>query len=381
MKIVAAGDFDKEGRDFLVSLMNDAGLRVEVDRIGNIFGIWENSENKNEKPWMIGSHIDYVVNAGIYDGCYGVMSGLEVVNTLIESGFEPNRPIVVGAFTNEEGIRFQPDMMGSLVYAAGLDVDEALKIEGTDGTILGDELKRICYAGDNEPGFIIPECYIELHVEQGPILDKENISVGVVKNLQGISWQEVSIDGEANHAGTTPTYLRHDAGLAAAKIITYLRSRADENESTVATVGSIKFEPDVINVIPSKAKITIDLRNPVNEILTNEENRLKDYFEKLEESDGVKISTNQLVRFDPVTFDENIANVIEDSVKERGFSYKVMTSGAGHDAQMISRIAPTAMIFVPSIDGISHNPNEMTNDDDIENGANVLLDTVVKLTK
>ncbi|NLW41892.1 MAG: Zn-dependent hydrolase, partial [Tissierellia bacterium] len=337
---VAASDEDKAGRDFTCNLMKDAGMEVVVDRMGNIFGIWEEDYNKDQEALMIGSHIDSVINAGMYDGCYGVMGGIEVVRTLKEADFKPERPIVIGAFTNEEGIRYQPDMMGSLVYAGGMDVDEVLKIEGVDGTILGEELKRIGYEGTVEPGFIKPYAYLELHVEQGPILDKEGIQVGAVENLQGISWQEITITGEANHAGTTPTYLRKDAGLAAAKINCYLRERAlQSNGTTVATVGTIKFEPNAINVIPDKVVFTIDLRNPNDEVLKDEEQRLKEFMENLAKEDEVQISSEQLVRFDPVTFSEKIVQTVEKSAKKRGLTQKRMTSGAGHDAQMIARIA------------------------------------------
>lgn len=378
---VAASDEDKAGRDFTCNLMKDAGMEVVVDRMGNIFGIWEEDYNKDQEALMIGSHIDSVINAGMYDGCYGVMGGIEVVRTLKESGFKPERPIVIGAFTNEEGIRYQPDMMGSLVYAGGMDVDEVLKIEGVDGTILGEELKRIGYEGTVDPGFIKPHAYIELHVEQGPILDKEGIQVGAVENLQGISWQEVTIIGEANHAGTTPTYLRKDAGLAAAKINCYLRERAlQSGGTTVATVGTIKFEPNAINVIPDKVVFTIDLRNPNDEILKDEEKRLKEFMENLAKEDEVNITSEQLVRFDPVTFSEKIVQTVEKSAKARGLTQRRMTSGAGHDAQMIARIADVGMIFVPSIGGISHNPNELTNDEDLIAGANVLLDVVKELS-
>lgn len=378
---VAASDEDKEGRDFVVSLLEDAGLEVVVDRIGNIFGIWKTEENKDLAPLMVGSHIDSVINAGKYDGCYGVLSGIEVINVLKENGFEPKRPIMVGAFTNEEGIRYQPDMMGSLVYAGGLGLEEVLQTKGVDGTILGEELKRIGYEGTVDPGFVTPHAYLELHVEQGPILDAEGIAVGAVENLQGISWQEVTIKGEANHAGTTPTNMRHDAGLAAAKTNVYLRERClQSGGTTVATVGSIEFEPNAINVIPSEVKFTIDLRDPNNDTLKDEERRLKEFLENLAKEDEVEISTEQLVRFDPVQFDKDIANTIEKSAEARGLTHRKMTSGAGHDAQMIARIAKTAMIFVPSIGGISHNPNELTNDEDLIAGANVLLDVVKELS-
>ncbi|MDR7869709.1 MAG: Zn-dependent hydrolase [Tissierellaceae bacterium] len=366
---------DKKGRDLVVSWMKQAKLDVKVDKIGNIFGVWETQENKENNPVMIGSHIDSVINAGIYDGCYGVISGLEVIRTLQESGFKPNRPIVVGAFTNEEGVRYQPDMMGSLVYVGGLDVDKALDTIGIDGTRLGDELEKIGYAGDYDPGFIKPYAYIELHVEQGPILDSENITVGAVENLQGISWQKVIIKGEANHAGTTPTRMRVDAGLAAAKVITFLRDRADmSNDTTVSTVGSMEFEPNLINVIPSKVTFTVDLRNPNDEKLKEEEKALDHYLRKLEVTDKVNISTKRLVRFEPVIFDENIVKLVENAARNQGLKCRRMTSGAGHDAQMMARICPTAMIFAPSIKGISHNPEEFTKDEDLEAGANILLD-------
>ena len=377
---LAASDAEKEGRDFVVERMKDAGLEILVDRIGNIFGIWK-TNNKDENPLMLGSHIDTVIDAGIYDGCYGVIAGIEVIKTLKEEGFVPSRPIVIGVFTNEEGVRYAPDMMGSLVYTGGFPVEKALATVGTDGTILGKELKRIGYAGREEPGFLKPHAYIELHIEQGPTLDNIKIPIGAVQNLQGISWQQVTIKGLANHAGTTPTAMRKDAGLAAAKVITFLRKQCDDsNETTVATVGSIEFEPNAINVIPSRASFTVDLRNPNEGRLQYEEEALAKYLKELEISDGVKITSEKLVRFKPVIFDEGIVELIEDAAKKRGLESKRMTSGAGHDAQMMARTCPTAMIFVPSLDGISHNPKEFTKEEDLLAGANVLLDVVMKIT-
>lgn len=377
---LVATDADKAGRDLLVSWMKESGLEVEIDRIGNIIGIWYGEENRNEAPIMLGSHIDTVINAGMYDGCYGVLSGLEVINTLQEKGVVPSRPLAVAAFTNEEGVRYQPDMMGSLVYAGGLSVDEALQSEGIDGSLLGDELERIGYAGTKEPGFLKPSAYIELHVEQGPILDKLDIPVGAVENLQGISWQRITIEGVANHTGTTPTDMRKDAGLAAARVITYLRDRAKKsNGRTVATVGTMELKPNAVNVIPSLATFTIDLRNPNEQELQEEERELANYLKELAVSEAVSITTDQLARFNPVTFDESIVKLVEEIAGERGLESKRMTSGAGHDAQMMARICPTAMIFVPSKDGISHNPEEYTKDTDLVAGANVLLDVVRKL--
>ena len=374
---LAASDGDKDGRDMVVGWMEDAGLKVVVDRIGNIFGIWETEENKDRAPLMLGSHIDSVIDAGQYDGCYGVIAGIEVIKTLKESGYVPARPIMTGAFTNEEGVRYAPDMMGSLVYAGGLSTEEALATVGTDGTILGEELKRIGYEGTVDPGFATPSAFIELHIEQGPILDVEGIQIGAVENLQGISWQRVTIEGGANHAGTTPTALRMDAGLAAAKVITFLRDRCDQSGGrTVATVGCMEFEPNAVNVIPSKAVFTVDLRNPDEGKLKEEEQALAEYLKELEKTDQVTIRTERMVRFEPVLFDEGIVKAVEQAAKDRGFTCRRMTSGAGQDAQMIARMCPTAMIFVPSVKGISHNPREFTREQDLLAGANVFLDVV-----
>jgi N-carbamoyl-L-amino-acid hydrolase len=379
---LAASDTDRLGRERLVGWIKEAGLEVAVDRIGNVFGIWAPSGmDAAIQPLMLGSHIDTVINAGIFDGCYGVLAGLEVIETLRAGGFSPVRPIVVGAFTNEEGVRYAPDMMGSLVYSGGLDVEVALATVGTDGSILGNELARIGYAGPHEPGFLQPHAYLELHIEQGPVLEREDAPIGAVENLQGISWQRVTIEGDANHAGTTPISMRRDAGLAAARVITFLRERAiASNTPTVATVGCMEFEPNAINVIPSRATFTVDLRDPDDERLLAEEAALAACLDKIAAEEQVTISTERLARFQPVTFDSDIVAEIEAAAAGRGLRSRRMTSGAGHDAQMIARIAPAAMIFVPSIGGISHNPKEHTSDTDLIAGANILLDVVRKLT-
>jgi len=380
---LAASDNEKLGRDRVSSWMRDAGLEVAVDRIGNILGIWKPAHGTvvADTPLMLGSHIDTVINAGIYDGCYGVLSGLEVIETLNSEGFVPVRPIVVCAFTNEEGVRYAPDMMGSLVYAGGLNVDEALATVGTDGTVLGQELARIGYAGRHEPGFLKPHAYIELHIEQGPVLEREGIPVGAVENLQGISWQRVTIEGDANHAGTTPISMRRDAGLAAARVITFLRARAEaSNTAMVATVGCMTFEPNAINVIPSKATFTVDLRDPDDDRLQAEEAALARFLKTVATQEQVLITTERLARFQPVTFDRDIVALVERAATARDLKSRRMTSGAGHDAQMIATIAPSAMIFVPSIGGISHNPKEFTRDADLVAGANILLDVVRELT-
>lgn len=377
---LAASDEDKKGRDLFCRWMDEAGLRVVTDYIGNIFGIWETSENAQQAPLMLGSHIDTVIHAGRLDGCYGVLAGLEVIRTLKEAGAVLPHPVILAAFTNEEGVRYAPDMMGSLVYAGGMSWEEALAVQGTDGTILGEELKRIGYEGTVKPGFALPFAFVELHIEQGPILDAEGTAIGAVENLQGISWQQVTIEGKANHAGTTPTALRVDAGLAAAKVNTFLRERCLASQGkTVATVGCMQLEPNAVNVIPSKAIFTVDLRNPEEESLKREEEALAQYLRELEQTDGVHIHAEQMVRFAPVLFHETIVRRIEEAAGKRGLRCRRMTSGAGQDAQMMARISPTAMIFVPSIQGISHNPEENTKEEDLIAGANVLLDAALEL--
>ncbi|MGX5719242.1 hydantoinase/carbamoylase family amidase [Shinella zoogloeoides] len=376
---LAATDADRVGRDLLCAWLGEAGLRIEIDRIGNIHGLWE-PEGASGDPVVMGSHIDTVIEAGIYDGCYGVLSGLAVVEAMQQAGFRPSRPLAVVAYTNEEGVRYAPDMMGSLVAAGGLGADDALATIGSDGTTLGVELARIGYAGTREPGFFRPHAYIELHIEQGPILEAEGTPIGAVENLQGISWQRITIAGMANHAGTTPMAMRHDAGVAAGRTLAFLDRLARETAGAVATVGTIRFEPNAINVIPSAAIFTVDLRNPDEERLKGQETALDAFLKKLQ-GEGFEISTERLARFQPVAFAPEIVTAIEASAAGRQLSCRRMTSGAGHDAQMIARIAPSAMIFVPSKGGISHNPAEHTDEADLVAGANVLLDVATKLSR
>jgi N-carbamoyl-L-amino-acid hydrolase len=284
--------------------------------------------------------------------------------------------VTVAAFSNEEGVRFQPDMLGSLVTAGGMELEEALEIIGTDGTRLGDELARIGYAGSLRPGSLRPAAYLELHIEQGPLLAEADVQIGAVENLQGISWQQIIIDGTANHAGTTPTRLRHDAGYAAGALIAEVRRIAVASGTTLATVGSIRFEPDVINVIPRRAVLTLDLRDPDEQRLQAAERAVADFLAEIAAQEGLTVTATRLARFEPVIFDAGLVAQIEAAAQQRGFSVRRMTSGAGHDAQMIARIAPSAMIFIPSRDGISHNPAEYSSDEQILAGAQVLADTV-----
>lgn len=360
--------------------MRDLDLRVEVDAIGNLFGTWPGQVPPAREPVMIGSHLDTVINAGIYDGSYGVLAGLEVIAALRDHGLAPARPVTVAAFTNEEGVRYTPDMMGSLVHAGGLSLEQALATQGTDGTTLGEELGRIGYSGPLTPGTIQPHAFIELHVEQGPVLEEAGYRIGAVENLQGISWSRLTLTGQANHAGTTPMRLRRDAGHAAARIITFLHDLAERSGgTTVATVGTLALEPGAINVIPARATLTVDLRDPEDARLAAAEAELDGLLSRLKSETGVAVNRTPLARFEPVQFDKKIVATIEAVATESGLSVRRMTSGAGHDAQMMARVAPAAMIFVPSRGGISHSPDEQTDDDDVVAGANVLLGVVHRL--
>ncbi len=246
--------------------------------------------------------------------------------------------------------------------------------------MLGDELRRIGYAGAAPLPAYRPHAFVELHIEQGPVLDAEGVTIGAVENLQGISWQEIAITGQSNHAGTTPMRLRHDAGYCAAAIAVFLRELAREmGGAQVCTAGRIDLVPNLINVIAARATLTADLRNTDELLLRQSEERLATFLTTLGHDEGVTIRTRRLARFEPVTFDPGVIRCIEDVAARLGLSHRRMTSGAGHDAQMLARICPAAMIFVPSVKGISHNAAEHTAPADLAAGANVLLHTLLEL--
>jgi beta-ureidopropionase / N-carbamoyl-L-amino-acid hydrolase len=375
---LALTDEDRAGRDLVVRWMCEAGLDVRIDAVGNLFGRREGREDA--APVMTGSHIDTVRTGGKYDGNLGVLGGLEVVRTLDAAGIRTRRPLVVAAFTNEEGARFAPDMLGSLAYVGGMPLADALGAIAIDGARLGDELLRIGYAGPEPMGIFRPHAYVELHIEQGPVLDHEGGVIGVVDHLQGISWQEATIVGQSNHAGTTPMRLRHDAGYCAAAIGTYLRRLArEQGGDQVCTMGMVELHPNLINVIAARARVTIDLRNTDEGLLLESERLLAAFLAELARDEGVSIATRRLARFEPVSFDAAVADRIERCARRLGYAPRRMTSGAGHDAQMIARIAPTAMIFVPSVRGVSHNPAEHTEPAHLAAGVDVLLHTLLEL--
>jgi len=374
---LALTDEDKEGRDLVVNWMNDLGLVVEIDAIGNVFGTWKVGAGA---PVMTGSHIDTVRTGGIYDGNLGVIAGLEVIETLQSAGVEPQRPITVAVFTDEEGARFAPDMLGSLVYVGGLGLEAALDTKAIDGPRLGDELERIGYAGSLPCPGATPHAFIEYHIEQGPVLEVENQQIGVVTGVQGISWQEIVINGQSNHAGTTPMSMRHDPAYAVSMIGVFLRELASSmGGNQVCTVGRIELVPNLINVVPKSATVTVDIRNTDEELLQHAESTFLDFLNRLASTEGVQISTRRLARFEPVVFDDGVLDLIERESAALGATSMRLPSGAGHDAQMLARICPTGMIFTQSHKGLSHNPAEHTDADLLELGANVLLATMLAL--
>ena len=329
---------------------------------------------------MTGSHIDTVRTGGLYDGTLGVLAGLEVIETLNRAEVTTKRPLAVAFFTNEEGARFAPDMMGSLVFQGDLSLEDALQTVGIDGSTVGENLDRIGYAGETPCASAQVHAFVELHVEQGPVLEEEGIVIGAVEGVQGISWSEITFEGVSNHAGTTPMRLRHDAGYAAGAVITFVRELAGRlGGDQVATVGSIEFKPNLINVIPNEVRLTVDLRNTDEVRLQEAEAALAEFLDKLSASEGLKVSRRALARFEPVVFDPDMVARVERIARELGHSLRRMPSGAGHDAQMLARMCPTSMIFVPSVGGISHNVTEFTHPEHIEAGANVLLRTLMEL--
>ncbi len=375
---LALTDEDKAGRDLVVNWMKELGLDVRIDAIGNVIGLRAGRENVS--PVMTGSHIDTVRTGGRYDGNYGVLAGLEVVRTLNAANVTTRRPIAVAFFTNEEGARFQPDMMGSLVYVGGIRLDEAYAASDKDGASVGDELRRIGYLGPAKPGELQPHAFVELHIEQGPILDEEKVQIGVVESVQGISWTEYTVTGVSNHAGTTPMRLRRDAGYLASSVNVFARQLACEmGGDQVATVGSVAFRPNLINVVPNRAIFTVDLRNTDETKLKAAEARVAAHIAEVAAAERVEVEAKVLARFEPVIFDAGLVDRVERHAKALSLSTRRMPSGAGHDAQMMQRICPTAMIFVPSVAGLSHNVKEHTEAADLAAGAQVLLNLMLEL--
>jgi N-carbamoyl-L-amino-acid hydrolase len=377
---LALTDEDKAGRDLVVGWMKALGLAVRIDAIGNVIGLRAGRENI--APVMTGSHIDTVRTGGRYDGNYGVLAGLEVVRALNAANVTTRRPIAVAFFTNEEGARFTPDMMGSLVYAGGIGLNEAYAATDKDGVAVGDELRRIGYLGRVKPGALRPHAFLELHIEQGPILDEEKVRIGVVQSVQGISWTEYTVTGVSNHAGTTPMRLRRDAGYLAASVNLFARKLAWEmGGHQVATVGALALRPNLINVVPNRCVFAVDLRNTDEAKLKEAEAKVAAHIAEVAAAERVEVEAKVLARFEPVIFDAALVARVEHHAKALSLSTRRMPSGAGHDAQMMQRLCPTAMIFVPSVAGLSHNVKEHTEAADLVAGAEVLLNLMLELAE
>jgi N-carbamoyl-L-amino-acid hydrolase len=378
VKRLALSEPDREARDLLVQWMHALNLNVTVDRIGNIIGVqqWPTVT----PPVMIGSHIDSVSTGGRFDGTLGVLAGLEVIERLSELGVTANRPIAVGSFTNEEGARFAPDMMGSAVHQGSLALEQALSSIDSEGTSVREGLANIGYDGEQPVPATAPHAFVELHIEQGPVLEREGIAIGAVTGVQGISWTQYTINGVSNHAGTTPMSMRCDAGYVAGAIAFQVREIAAQmGGAQVATVGAITLEPNLVNVIARRAVMTVDLRNIDEQQLAHCEAQVSAAIHDIVAAEGATFSAQTLARFEPVAFDTNIVSRVASLAGEFGHSVRQMPSGAGHDAQMFAPNCPTGMIFVPSRGGISHNVEEFTEPAQIEAGANILLNLVYDL--
>jgi N-carbamoyl-L-amino-acid hydrolase len=301
---------------------------------------------------------------------------MEVLN---EARITTRRPLAVINFVNEEGARFMPDMMGSLVLRGDLRVEEVRRISGIDGTLVGKDLDRFGFAGDDDFGKHAIGCYVELHIEQGPVLEQENMNIGVVEGVQGIRWIAFTLRGAAAHAGSTPIHLRHDAAYVAGEIVRCARRFSLEIEGQRATVGSLTLSPNLVNVVAEEARLTVDLRNPDGARLGQAEDELYRFVNQTAAAEGVLVEHEKRVDVAPVAFDGRMVHAVDASAHSLGYSAMRMISGAGHDAQIMAKVCPTAMIFVPSHAGISHNITEYTAPEDIERGANVLLHTLLSL--
>jgi N-carbamoyl-L-amino-acid hydrolase len=375
---LALSDDDKRARDQMVAWMRDAGLRVSVDQMGNIFGHREGTASL--PPVMIGSHVDSVPTGGKYDGQLGVLCGLEVMRALNDSRVRTRHPLTLVIFTNEEGARFQPAMIASGVMAGKIALEDAYNARDRDGLRLVDELERIGYLG-TEPCVPRPfRAYLELHIEQGPFLEEEGLSVGVVEGIVAISWSRLTVHGVQDHAGPTPMRIRHDALVAAADVVAGLRRLAEEiGGDCVTTVGRLDVSPNIVNAIPGRVSLSIDIRDPRNETLDRAlpmiEQRVRDACAR----EGVHYELEHYWRVPYTPFAGDVVDAVERAAKAAGARYRRIRSGAGHDAQYMAAIGPAGMIFVPSRDGRSHCEEEFTPLEDIEHGANTLLGATLDL--
>ncbi len=371
-------DEDGEGRSLFQKWCKAAGCTMGLDRMGNMFARREGSDS-DALPVYVGSHLDTQPTGGKYDGVLGVLSGLEVIRTLNDLNIRTKHPIVVANFTNEEGTRFAPAMLASGVFAGLHDEEWAHGRTDAKGLKFGDELRRIGWQGDEETGARKMHAYFELHIEQGPILEAEGKQIGVVTHGQGLSWIEVTITGRDSHTGSTPMPMRRNAGLGMARILTLVDEIAwSHSPHAVGAAGHIDVYPNSRNVIPGKVVFTVDLRSPdlavIDDMVTRMQAGARDICKEL----GLDVSFEKVGGFDPVTFDEDCVSAVRSAAERLGLSHMDLISGAGHDACWINRVAPSAMIMCPCVNGLSHNEAEEISPEWAAAGTNVLFHAVVE---
>lgn len=364
-------------RDHFCSCCEELGMTVKIDDMGCIYATLEGIENK--APIVVGSHLDTVRKGGRFDGVLGVVAGLEVVRTLIENNIKPQIPITIVNFTNEEGARFEPSMMASGVLSGKFDKSVMLKKIDSEGTTFEEALNSSGYAGEEKNRLKEAAAYLEMHIEQGPILEKESLSIGIVECVVGMVCYEIEVTGESDHAGTTPMDMRKDALFATNNLLTELRKELGglDNE-LVFTVGRVNVYPNIHTVIPNKVVFTLEARHKNSESIS----KVEEIILRLPHSsrkENCEVSVTKLWDRNTVWFESELCNLLEQSARSLGYSNKRMVSGAGHDAQFIASYIPAAMLFVPSINGKSHCEEELTTWEDCEKGVNVLLETVLSL--
>ncbi|KAB7704058.1 hydantoinase/carbamoylase family amidase [Bacillus aerolatus] len=376
---LALTDEDKNMRDLYIQWLESAGLNVRVDDFGNIYGRKE-GKNLDASAVLIGSHLDTQPEGGRYDGILGVLSGLEVLKVLNENQMELERPIELVCFTNEEGARFEPPILGAGGLTGVFSEDFIFTRQDKYGELFLDELKRIGYHGSKDNRAANIHSFLELHIEQGPVLERKELDIGVVTGIQGMNWLEVKVTGQADHAGPTPMTMRKDALMAAAKMMIEIQEtiKNHDNEAT-ATVGRVDLSPHSINCVPGEVVFSIDIRHSVDAVREQLLELVQQKISIIAVTEQVHIEINQIWETPASHFSSELIHLISESAEQLSYSHQKMISGAGHDAKYMNEIAPTAMIFVPSVDGKSHCQEEFTKQEAIEKGANVLLHVVSKL--
>ena len=376
IKRLTVSDEDKRVRDWFKAECEKLGCVVEVDEVGNMFATRE-GKRKDLAPIALGSHLDTQPTGGKFDGVLGVLGALEALRTLVDMGYETNSPIMIVNWTNEEGSRFAPAMLCSGVYAGAFTSDYAYSREDRQGIKLGDELERIGYKGNHKAGAIKFSSMFELHIEQGPILEAEDKIIGVVSGVQGMRWYEVTVTGQESHTGATPMGLRKNALLASARMIDAINDVGIAHLPGVASVGLIENKPNSRNVVPGEVFFTVDLRHPDEKVLDKMEAAYREALLKIAKALKVTFEENCIWKSPAVKFAPELIDCVRTGAKQAGYTSREMASGAGHDAAYIARVAPTTMIFVPCLGGISHNEAESTTLEECGAGAQVLLNAVL----